>query len=269
MMHMMYLTYLSWSPRIAHDITYITFMAPDHTTYSRAVRSWLWNEAANAQLLFGSTIGSGLEPLVAQDSEREEFLALVAPTPGWREFMTVYEYAYNGIEDNGPLLQADFYDQFFGSHRDLPRLLSLPEPILDVLYLAQARQVLDGGPREVTVSREELDIPSGQLAVAEVAVLADIDTRSVRNAMNAKLPDPLVGQPFGKRVFIPVEEARRWLAGRKGFRPTTKSAATAPVPVSITLTGVLANQLLHAADLAGLSVEAFLERTLSSKESSS
>ena len=47
-----------------------------------------------------------------------------------------------------------------------------------------------------------------------------MDEKSVRNAANPKLPDPLRTTQVGRRSLVEPEEARRWLVGRKGFVPT-------------------------------------------------
>jgi hypothetical protein len=58
------------------------------------------------------------------------------------------------------------------------------------------------------------------LTLAEVALLANMDERSVRNAANPKLTNPLKTEQVGQRSLVRPDEARRWLAGRKGYVPT-------------------------------------------------
>ena len=58
------------------------------------------------------------------------------------------------------------------------------------------------------------------LTLVELALLAGMgNIRSVRNAQFNKT-DPLAFIKEGAQVLITVEEARRWLKGRKGFVPT-------------------------------------------------
>ncbi|MFT5760416.1 MAG: hypothetical protein ACI9LM_005202, partial [Alteromonadaceae bacterium] len=60
------------------------------------------------------------------------------------------------------------------------------------------------------------------LSVLEVALLAGVSNiRSVRNAQYDK-DNPLNFYKEGKKVLIKLEDARRWLTGRKGF-VTSKS----------------------------------------------
>jgi hypothetical protein len=92
---------------------------------------------------------------------------------------------------------------------------------------AVARMVLDGGERYTDFAVSEHGLGNGDwgyLTLSEVALLANMDERSVRNAANPKLPDPLKTEAMGKRSLVKPEEARRWLAGRKGFIPTSKGA---------------------------------------------
>lgn len=98
-------------------------------------------------------------------------------------------------------------------------------PRLSILaaQTAVARIMLDGGDRHADYEQSEYGLSNGNyshLTLAEVALLANMDERSVRNAANPKLADPLKTEQFGKRSLVSPEEARRWLAGRKGYIPT-------------------------------------------------
>ena len=106
------------------------------------------------------------------------------------------------------------------------------------------------------------------LSVAEVAALADMDERSVRNAMNPKLPDPLVTEAFGKRSFIAASEARRWLAGRKGYRATLKQSPLKSPAAVLQITGDLAQHLQQAATNSHMAVETYLANLLAKEAQS-
>jgi hypothetical protein len=131
--------------------------------------------------------------------------------------------------------------------------------------MAVARNVLDGGQRYRLY--EDADDLLGHLTFAEAALLADMDERSVRNAANPKLSDPLRTVVRGKRSLIPVEEARRWLAGRKGFVPT---GANQPPEkpfvfarmVDMQLPRDLVLQVEHAACAAGVKPEELIRALL-------
>ena len=88
---------------------------------------------------------------------------------------------------------------------------------------ATARLVLDGSDRHTDTSVDEFGPGYGEygfLTLAEMALLAKIDERSVRNAANPKLPNFLKTEAVGRRSLVRPEEARRWLEYRKGFTPT-------------------------------------------------
>ena len=71
----------------------------------------------------------------------------------------------------------------------------------------------------------------GYLTLAEVALLANMDERSVRNAANPKLPDPLMGWAGSgdtqQQVVLkfPTQEAAQAYANRYGIE-----ARVAPTP---------------------------------------
>lgn len=89
------------------------------------------------------------------------------------------------------------------------------------ISLAEARGVLDGQQR---FHPETEGVERGLLTFAEVALLAGIDERSVRNAAS-KRDGGLVATPAdeGRKSYIKAEVARAWLKTRKGFIPTRES----------------------------------------------
>lgn len=100
---------------------------------------------------------------------------------------------------------------------------AVPRLALRAVQAAVARMVLDGGHRATDYGIDEYGVGNStwdHLTLAEVALLANMDERSVRNAANPKLANPLKTTQVGKRSLVTPEEARRWLAGRKGFVPT-------------------------------------------------
>ena len=98
-----------------------------------------------------------------------------------------------------------------------------PKMAKRAVQAAVARLVLDGGERTTDYAVNEFGPGKGDfgyLTLPEVALLADMDERSVRNAANPKLVDPLKTVQIGKRSLVEPKEAQRWLAGRKGFVAT-------------------------------------------------
>lgn len=98
-----------------------------------------------------------------------------------------------------------------------------PKMAKRAVQAAVARLVLDGGERATDYAIDEFGPGKGDfgyLTLPEVALLADMDERSVRNAANPKLADPLKTVQIGKRSLVEPKEAQRWLARRKGFVAT-------------------------------------------------
>lgn len=81
-----------------------------------------------------------------------------------------------------------------------------------------ARCVLDGGARFFSPRGEE--IPDGMLTLAEVAFLAGLDERTIRNATNKNASNRLGTAFVNSSLFIPREAALSWLQSKRGFRPT-------------------------------------------------
>ena len=148
------------------------------------------------------------------------------------------------------------------SHNAPPRLAML------AVQSAVARMVLDGGDRYSNFGAIEhgvMDSGYGYLTLAEIALLANMDERSVRNAANPKLPDRLKTEQVGRRSLVTPEEARRWLAGRKGFVPTKKSdgfTANRPPEINLELTPEIVEAIERDAKKAGLSFSAYFEQML-------
>ena len=102
------------------------------------------------------------------------------------------------------------------------------------------------------------------LTFAEVALLADMDEKSVRNAAYAGDASRLVTAKSGKNVRVSLEEARKWLLGRKGFVPTSTTPAQPPseLPIQVAVKPATYERLVAAAAAAEVSVEEFLDRSL-------
>lgn len=145
----------------------------------------------------------------------------------------------------------------------------LPRLAMHAVKLAVARMVLDGGERHTDYGAQEHGILNGDfgcLTIAEVALLANMDERSVRNAANPKLPEHLKTEPSGKRVVVKPEEARRWLAGRKGFvktKPYTGDFPEEPQAFDMELSAEAVEHIERAARQAGMSFNAYVMKALS------
>lgn len=163
----------------------------------------------------------------------------VQTSPIWETVNEMYDYGVDGL----PVpVKPGSAGSVIGRHIEVERFLhalnTLPmkryldgqgitPPRLAILsaQCAAARLVLDGADRRTDYATDDFGPGNGDfgyLTLAEVALLADMDERSVRNAANPKLPNPLMTEAVGRRSLVRLEEARRWLANRKGF-VTTKT----------------------------------------------
>jgi hypothetical protein len=161
----------------------------------------------------------------------------VQASPIWQTVNEMYDYGVDGLPVQAKPGSAG---SVIGRHIEVERFLHALNTLPMKLYLdgqgntpprlailaaqcAAARHVLDGADRRTDYATDEFGPGSGDfgyLTLAEVALLANMDERSVRNAANPKLPNPLTTEPVGRRSLVRPEEARRWLANRKGFVPT-------------------------------------------------
>lgn len=193
-------------------------------------------------------------------------------SPLWRTLDAMYDYGVLGkrtdeVRDLGGKSSVD------GSFADVELFLRgldglemyfeeddyrLPKLCRQTVRLAVARCVLDGGDRYTDYE----DAPPFSLSFAELALLADMDERSVRNAANPKVPDALKPETVGKRSVVPIEEARRWLAGRKGFVPTTDAGGAEVEMVSLFLPAEVVKQITAQASASGYTVPGYIRAHL-------
>jgi hypothetical protein len=159
-------------------------------------------------------------------------LAAIEASPIWRAVSEMYDYGVSGTP-TAHLFPGGHIDAEYGAAERFLRAMDTPHMRLylkeegnspprlatTAVLTAVARMVLDDGWRGTDYGAEHgiLEGDTGHLTIAEIALLANMDEGSVRNAANKRLADPLKTVQRGKRSLIAPEEARRWLAGRKGF----------------------------------------------------
>lgn len=88
------------------------------------------------------------------------------------------------------------------------------------LYAAKAffaRLILDGNERTFL---DGSDGPGDMLTIAEVAILADLDERTVRNATSKNAANRLDTAVVESNIYIPRASALAWLQNKRGFIPT-------------------------------------------------
>lgn len=190
-----------------------------------------------AELLrFLSLLGQQTSRLYGLDEESLTRREAIEASPIWMGVEEMYDYGITGMPNKILFpgrriegLHASVERFFHGVNTVAMRPFleeldnAVPRLALRAVQTAVARMVLDGGRRATDYGMDEYGFGNStwdHLTLAEVALLANMDERSVRNAANPKLADPLKTTQVGKRSLVTPEEARRWLAGRKGFVPT-------------------------------------------------
>lgn len=152
-------------------------------------------------------------------------------TPLWQSISQLYDYGAYGILPtinqlgDGSLADVEMFVMgldglamyFDEDEGGIPKLSKI------TVALAQARHILDGG---VPYNDLGADRPSDHVSLVQVALLADLDERSVRKCIDTNNPASLKTVYSGNRKYIHIEDAKRWLSGREGFAPTWMKAAT-------------------------------------------
>ena len=239
------------------------------------LRSFMVGLACSAERVFGSGRGGALL------GHPGHWAHQIDPTEAqlddawlWQSVLTMYDYGIEGRPHPAFGAGGDLGNQYGEAELFLLGLDSLalfleedevtsPRLSKRTVRTAIARHLLDGGERYATRDEDER---VGYLSFAEVALLADMDERSVRNAANPKQADALVTKSFGRRTMIHIDDARKWLAGRKGFVPT-QSVAVGPAPEArkwseLSVPYPLLARLHDQAETAGIPTWELLERLL-------
>ncbi|KXS31509.1 MAG: Uncharacterized protein AWT59_2376 [Candidatus Gallionella acididurans] len=102
-------------------------------------------------------------------------------------------------------------------------LVTVPHsPMID-LHSDQPIEGLCAWIVETAVARWGLDFEEiGSFTIKQIATLANMDERSVRNAANPKLADPLITvRGVDGKTTVAREDAIRWLEGRRSYKRTT------------------------------------------------
>lgn len=241
------------------------------------LKDFLFHFVGSIERVYGGNPGGGLlgfpDKRVHDISMAE---AKVENTMLWRTVNDMYDFGISGIMVEGrhlgcgELLDSDFCDteMFLRGLTSLEQYLdedatNIPRLSILAVRTAVARHVLEGGDRYTGFGEEY----GALISISEMALLADMDERSVRNAANPKLPNPLVTVVQGKRTYVDPGEAKRWLAERKGFVPTKMSSEAAPQvdpsePASIQLSASTIAKLNAKATATGVSVDSLITQLL-------
>lgn len=148
-----------------------------------------------------------MDQVFGVDADMDEGKESLRKSPAWQTLIDVYEYAYNGVEPKNAGPEDIVID---GS--DVLKLVSSenhwPCAAWDnIIAMADGRFGLDEG---------------SPIDLYKVALLANVDIRTVRNAVSA---GELISFKSSdeQRVLVESASARRWLLGRRGFKATLKS----------------------------------------------
>ncbi len=142
----------------------------------------------------------------------EAEMHLLRANPAWRTLSALYDYAIDGLQHGGD-----------------------PESIVidgsDVLWLVTAEN-----DRPSDEWRDIVAMSDGRFALDDgsafshnkLALLANVDLRTVRNAISA---GELASFKQDDEVLVENRSARRWLLGRKGFKPTVMQGDSATLQI--------------------------------------
>lgn len=145
---------------------------------------------------------SGLcDQVFGQDAEGEQSRDHLRASGAWATLSALFDYAVDGVQIG---VHAD--DIVIGGAEVLS--LATSENSYPSKEWSQIVAMGDG--------RFSLDA-GDSVSIETVALLANVDIRTVRNAISA---GELVAEKVGKETSIENASARTWLHTRKGFRPT-------------------------------------------------
>lgn len=142
-----------------------------------------------------------------EDLQKEQ----LRKSQAWRTLTHLYNYAVNGIEAE----ECDGASSLVINASDVLKIASSenywPCDAWDrIVWMGDGRYALDDG---------------FAVHVEKLALLAGVDIRTVRNAISAGQLVVVDKRSDAGEVYIDNTSARRWLIGRRGFKPTNIKAS--------------------------------------------
>ena len=142
-----------------------------------------------------------IDQVFGKDTDENQAKLNLRSSCSWTTLSTLYDYAVDGVNGNGHPIDV----VIAGS--DVIKLASSEnytpsEEWEQIVAMGDGRYALDNGKL---------------IELYKVALLANVDIRTVRNAVSA---GDLVSIKDNNDLYIESASARRWLHGRKGFKPT-------------------------------------------------
>lgn len=157
------------------------------------------------------------EQIFGTDADETQAKEALRKSHAWKTLVALYEYAANGIEP-GRGFEGPSSLVIDGS--DVIKLATsenyTPSPTWDdIIAMGDGRFGLDEG---------------NPVLPYKLALLANVDIRTVRNAISA---GELISfkSDFDGEVYVENASARRWLHGRRGFKPTVTNQASDGLPI--------------------------------------
>jgi hypothetical protein len=146
----------------------------------------------------------GMADLVFVEGEADADAArALRQSNAWKILSDLYEYAVNGVD---------------GSDDERTSFLVTEGAEVLELVTTHNRAPSDRWEEIVATADGRFALDDGQyIDIRRLALVANVDVRTVRNAVSA---GDLESFKTDAGVFIENAHARRWLLGRKGFRPT-------------------------------------------------
>lgn len=184
----------------------------DHTLTS--VERWFNGDGVRSRFfgLEGADDCSYFEDIQVNESQTNTVRSSLA----WQTLSALYDYAVEGVAEE---------ENMFGLLMDCDDLLELIGA-----RTSQGQTERQSGWRRIAarcVGRLDLDA-GNDIFFEELAVLADVDVRTVRNAISAgELVAYKSTDGINKGLFVENASSRSWLQNRRGFKPTVFRTPTA------------------------------------------
>lgn len=164
------------------------------------------------QLEMQFNITGVMDQVFGKDTDEQQAKNNLRESKAWKTLSTLFDYAVNGIDygdassvviDGSDVLKLVCSEEYWVS-----------DEWFDIVNMADGRYALDDG----------MSVP-----IPKIAALANVEIRTVRNAISAgelvcvkNTASALVTENNDEEDVLCAENAsaRRWLHGRRGFKPT-------------------------------------------------
>ena len=182
-----------------------------------------FNRAQNALSMLERRFGiEGVcDQLFGKNSSQAEAKEIFRKSLAWQTMSDIYDYAVNGVVPEGDddcCTEIDAYDiiNFVDTSED-----PVSQDWFNIIQMGDCRFGLDEGTA---------------FSLKKLALLANVDIRTVRNAISSGdlIIDNEAVRPSlnpDREIFIDNASARRWLHGRRGFKPTVYQSSEKTQPL--------------------------------------